>query len=252
MSSPLVESLRIMKRLAYRAFVILSILLMAPAGIRAAAPTPSPAPTAAPPESAGEKQFVSSATTDLQSRFATTAQAAAAGYFQYTTEDQTGAISWVNTSSWQSDPQHPSQLWYDVKGRLIGADFSVLQSGANPPRPNVWGISAARWIDFSPAHVHFGIKTASGLQYGGVGTKTMGMVGGSVENPTAADIVKISKLSRWKKLGIAKPQSASDVAFVFKFPALWDLQVWLVPNPLGAFAEHNPNVVPSAAAQNQD
>jgi hypothetical protein len=42
------------------------------------------------------------------------------------------------------------------------------------------------------------------------------------------------------------------VAFVFPFPALWDLQVWLIPNPLGAFAEHNPNVIPSAAAKNQD
>lgn len=225
---------------------------MTPVGIRAAAPTPSPAPTAAPPESAGETQFVSSVTADLQSRFATTAKAAAAGYFQYTTEDQTGAISWVNTSHWQSDQQHPSQLWYDAKGHLIGADFSVLQSGAKPPRPNVWGISASRWLDFSPAHVHFGIKTASGLQYGGAGTKTMGMVGGSVDNPTAEDIVKISKLSRWKRLGIAKPNGASDVAFVFKFPALWDLQVWLVPNPLGAFAEHNPNVIPTAAATNQD
>jgi hypothetical protein len=241
-----------MNRLAYRSFVILSIILMAPAGIRAAAPTPSPAPTAAPPESAAEKQFVSSVTADLQSRFATTAQASAGGYFQYTVEDQTGAISWVNTNYWQSDPQHPSQLWYDVKGRLIGADFSALQSGKNTPRPTVWGVSASRWLDFSPAHVHFAIKTPSGLQYGGVGNKTMAMVGGSVENPTSADIVKISKLKRWTRLGIPAPQSAADVAFVFKFPALWDLQVWLVPNPLGAFAEHNPNVTPSASAKEQD
>ncbi|HZY97383.1 MAG TPA: hypothetical protein VFE35_09790 [Candidatus Cybelea sp.] len=241
-----------MKRLAYRAFVILSVLLMVPAGIQAAAPTPSPAPTAAPAESAAERQFVNSVTTDLQGRFATMAQAAAAGYFQYTVEDQTGAISWVNTSYWQSDPQHPSQLWYDVKGHLIGADFSVLQNAPHPARPNVWGIAPTRWLDFSPAHVHFAIKTSSGLQYGGVGPKTMGMVGGTVDNPTAADIVKISKLPRWKVLEIPPPQSASDVAFIFKFPALWDLQVWLVPNPLGAFAEHNPNVIPSAAAKEQD
>ena len=180
---------------------------------------------------------------DLQSRFGTTSQAAAAGYFKYTTEDQTGAISWVNTKNWQSDPQHPSQLWYDVNGKLIGADFSVLQTGS-AARPNVWGISASRWLDFSPAHVHFAIKTPSGLQYGGVGSKTMAKVGGSLENPTAADIVKIAKTPRWKVLGIPAPSSASDVAFVFEFPALWELQVWLVPNPLGAFAEHNPNVVP--------
>jgi hypothetical protein len=216
-----------------------------------AAPTATPAPTPAPPESTTETQFVSTVTTDLQSRFATTAQAKAAGYFQYTLEDQTGAISWVNTSSWQSDQTHPSQLWYDVNGRLIGADFSVLQSGS-PSRPSVWGISPSRWLDFSPAHVHFAISTPSGLQFGGVGGKTLGKVGGSLAHPTAADIVKVSTLSRWKVLGIPKPKSAADVAFVFPFPALWDLQVWLVPNPLGAFAEHNPNVVPSANAKNQD
>jgi hypothetical protein len=239
-----------MRPLAHRAIIAIFVVLATVAAMKAA-PTASPVPTPAPPESASEKQFVSSVTTDLQSRFGTTAQAAAAGYFQYTVEDQTGAISWVNTSHWQSDPTHPSQLWYDVKGRLIGADFSVLQS-TSPSRPSVWGVSPARFLDFSPAHVHFAIKTPSGLQYGSAGSKTVASVGGSVDHPTAADVVKISKLKRWKRLNIPAPQSAADVAFVFSFPAIWDLQVWLVPNPLGAFAEHNPNVIPSAAAKNQD
>ncbi len=226
-----------------------------PAAVAAAAPTPAPTPTPvpthAPPESATEVRFVAQVTNDLQHRFATTAQASAAGFFRYTDEDQTGAISWVNTNQWQSDPTRPSQLWYDVSGRLIGADFSVLQS-SSPSRPALWGVSPSRWIDFSPAHVHFGIKTPSGVQFGAVGPKTMASVGGSVDRPTAADIYKFSKMERWSRLGIPKPQSASDVAFVFSFPAIWDLQVWLVPNPLGAFAEHNPNVKPSAAAKEQD
>ena len=241
-----------MKRFAFRFFVVLSTLVIVPTGIVTAVPTPSPAPTAAPAESSTEKQFVSSVTSDLQARFATTAQAKAAGYFQYTVEDQTGAISWVNTSHWQSDQTHPSQLWYDAKGRLIGADFSVLQNGPRPARPSLWGVSPSRWLDFSPAHVHFAIKTASGLQYGGVGQKTLGIVGASVSHPTADDIVKAGKTTRWQRLHIAAPASASDVAFVFTFPALWDLQVWLVPNPLGAFAEHNPNVIPTANAKEQD
>jgi hypothetical protein len=233
-----------------RAFIGFLLVFSTVAAMHAK-PTATPAPTPAPPASAAETQFVSSVTSDLQSRFGTTAQASAAGYFQYTLEDQTGAISWVNTKNWQSDQTHPSQLWYDVKGRLIGADFSVLQSGS-PSRPNLWGIAPSRWIDFSPAHVHFGIKTPSGVQFGGVGSKTMAKVGGNLANPTAADIVAISKLSRWKVLGIPKPASTADVAFVFPFPAIWDLQVWLVPNPLGAFAEHNPNVIPSANAKEQD
>jgi hypothetical protein len=239
-----------MKPLTHRAIIVIFVVLATLAATKAA-PTPSPAPTPAPPESASEQQFVSSVSSDLQSRFGTTAQAAAAGYFQYTTEDQTGAISWVNTKQWQSDQTHPSQLWYDAKGHLIGADFSVLQS-SSPSRPSVWGVSPSRFLDFSPAHVHFAIKTPSGLQFGSAGSKTIALVGGSVDNPTAADVVKISKLKRWQRLKIPAPQSAADVAFVFSFPAIWDLQVWLVPNPLGAFAEHNPNVIPTANATNQD
>lgn len=239
-----------MKRFAN--FVILSIsMILATSVARAAGPTPSPAPTAAPAESAAEKQFVGSVTADLQARFATTSQATAAGYFRYTDEDQTGAISWVNTKNWQSDQTHPSQLWYDAQGRLIGADFSVLQSNS-PARPNLWGVGPQRWIDFSPGHVHFAIRTSAGLTYAGAGTKTMAKVGGSVDNPTAADIYKITQLPRWKQLKMPVPQSVNDVAFVFPFPAVWDLQVWLVPNPLGAFAEHNPNVIPSANAKEQD
>jgi hypothetical protein len=240
-----------MNRLVLRGFLALTLAFTVSGVARSAAPTPQPAPTAAPAASATETTFVSAVTADLQSRFATTAQAAAAGYFRYTDEDQTGAISWVNTKYWQSDQQHPSQLWYDVSGRLIGADFSVLQSNSKE-RPTIWGIAPSRWIDFSPGHVHFGIKTDSGVAYGGAGAKTMAKVGGNVDAPTAADIVKIGKLPRYKVLKIPAPANASQVAFVFAFPAVWDLQVWLVPNPLGAFAEHNPNVTPSPNAKEQD
>jgi len=222
----------------------------------AASPTPAatapakPSPTPAPPASAAEARFVSAVTKDLQSRFATTAAATAGGYFQYTDEDETGAISWVNTSYFKSDPQHPSQLWYDINGRLIGADWSVLQADS-PSKPSVWGVDLSRWITFR-AHVHFGVKSATGVQYGGAGAKSMGLVKGSLANPTSQDVVNLGKTDRWKLLKIPAPRSAADVAFVFPFPAIWDLQVWLVPNPLGAFAEVNPNVKPSASSKPQD
>ena len=240
--------------------LVFSCAVLVATPVHAASPAPNhpmqahkaaPAPTPAPPASASETKFVDAVTQDLQSRFGTTAKASAAGYFRYTDEDQTGAISWVNTANWASDPQHPSQLWYDVQGRLIGADFSVPQSSSKA-RPSVWGVSPSRWLDFSPGHVHFGVKTASGVQFGGAGPKSMKMVGASVDTPTAEDVVKLGKTERWKVLKIQAPASASDVSFVFPFPAVWDLQVWLVPNPLGAFAEHNPKVKPSAKATNQD
>jgi len=217
-----------------------------------AMPTKAPAPTPAPPASASEAKFVAAVTEDLQARFATTAAATAAGYFRYTNEDDTGAISWVNTSYWASDAQHPSQLWYDVNGKLIGADFSILQSSYPKAPSGLWGISASRWIDFSPAHIHFGVTTPSGVQFGAAGEKTWTTMGGSMSAPTKAEVVKLATLPKWKKLGIPPPRDPSQVAFVFEFPAIWDLQVWLVPNPLGAFAEHNPNVKPSANAKSED
>ncbi len=57
-----------------------------------------------------EVQFVNSIQADLMKRFPTAADAEKAGYFRYTTEDNTGAISYANLA-WQSvDAKHPSQL----------------------------------------------------------------------------------------------------------------------------------------------
>jgi hypothetical protein len=224
-------------------YLLLALLLVAGAtsSVSLAATTPQPmkpataaAPTAAPAASAAEAKFVAAVTADLQKRFGTTAQAAAAGYFRFTNEDETGAISWVNTKYWTSDPQHPSQLWYDAQGRLIGVDISQPMAAK---APSLWGVSPSRWFTFDQ-HAHFGVRTANGIVFGGVGPKGMKKIGGSLSNPTAEDVVKLGKA-----------KSVKDVAFVFEFPAIWDLEFWLVPNPLGAFAEHNPNVKPSAQAK---
>src|SRR5450755_4419823 len=133
-----------------------AIILFGPsAGATKPAPPPDK-PTAA------ETPFVSRATAELQKMYGTTAAAAAAGYFQYTDEDSTGAISWINTKYWTSDETHPSQLWYDVKGRLIG--------------------------------VHYAVKNAMGaITYNYLLTGQVTKVGGSPMHPTAADVVKIGK-----------------------------------------------------------
>jgi hypothetical protein len=206
--------------------------LLVPAALFAdAMASPTPAPTV--PELASENAFVNGLTQDLQKRFSTTAAATAAGYFRYNNEDNTGAISWVNTSYWKSDPQHPGQLWYDVKGRLIGCDLT-LPKADSADAPIMWGVSATRW-GTQELHVHFGVKQPDGsVAYGGYGPRGLAKYGIPFEGFTAADVVKIGKAT-----------SASDVAFVFTFPAIWDLQIWLVPNPMGPFAEHNPNVIPS-------
>lgn len=216
-----------MKRQNMSALLVALALVCASPGSVSAAASPRPAPA-----TAAELRFVAAVTADLQKRFGSQRAASAAGYYRYTDEDDTGAISWVNTNYWKSDPQHPSQLWYDTKGHLIGVDLSVPRS-ASATAPNLWSISPARWITIG-MHDHFGVKNASGLTYGAVGPLKIRKVGGNPDHPNATDVVKLHRA-----------KSAGDVAFVFVFPAIWDLQFWLVPNPNGPFAEQNPNVIPS-------
>lgn len=178
---------------------------------------------------AAEVPFVRAISADLTARFPTTADATKAGYLRFTNEDDTGAISYANRVWTSVDAKHPSQLWYDAKGRLIGADFSVL--AASPKPPSLFGVAPARWQHL-PAHVHYGLVGPHATTiYGGAGASAMTKGGATVADPTKAALVKA---------GIAK--NIADVRFVFAFPAIWDLPVWVVPNPSGAFADKNPNV----------
>jgi hypothetical protein len=183
-----------------------------------------------------EVVFVDSVSKDLNTRFPTPADAEKAGYFRYTNEDNTGAISYANLAWQSSDPQHPSQLWYSVDGKLLGADFSVLTS-SSPNPPNLWGINPSRWTHFGH-HVHYILAQPDGSEkYGATSYTKFVAAGGDPDNPQPATLVK---------MGIAK--DASSVKRVFLFPAIWDLELWVTPNPLGAFAEKNPLVKPSKNA----
>ena len=167
---------------------------------------------------------------DLTARFPTPADAEKAGYLKYTDEDDTGAISYANRMWTSPDEKHPSQLWYDAKGRLIGADFSVPYTDAPP---HLFGVEPSRWTKFG-RHEHYGLTGSNGTTtFGATGAKKISAAGGDPAKPTAANLVA---------LGIAK--KPSDVAFVFEFPAIWDLPVWVIPNASGAFAEKNPAVKP--------
>jgi hypothetical protein len=190
-------------------------------------------PTYSGPLSPSEQQFVKSIQADLMKRFPTAADAERAGYFRYTNEDDTGAISYANLQ-WQSaDIRHPSQLWYDKHGNLLGADFSVLTS-SSPNRPKLFGVNPGRWTEFDD-HIHWVGKTASGTEtYDHYALPdAVRKVGGDPAHPTAADLVKMKKV-----------KSTDQVAKVFEFPGIWDLIVWVKPNPNGAFADKNPNVKP--------
>ncbi len=57
--------------------------------------------------------------------------------------------------------------------------------------------------------------------------------GGDPAHPSAALLVAMGRAA-----------SVSQIATVFDMPSIWDLIVWVKPNPNGAFAEKNPLVKP--------
>jgi hypothetical protein len=226
-------------RASIRTWAVLATLACT---VSAAVAAPAgPKVTLSPFPQGPETAFVASLQKDLTARFPTPQAAIQAGYFRYTNEDEDGAISYANLQ-WQSaSPQQPSQLWYDVNGNLLGADFSVLQSGSPAPPSALWGVNYRRWISFRE-HVHYVLAGPNGTEtYGATSAKNFAAAGGNVDNPQAATLVK---------MGLAK--DASDVKRVFLFPSIWDLIVWVKTNPNGAFAFKNPLVVPSASAEKPD
>lgn len=202
--------------------------------------TPAPKATLSPVPQGSEVAFVQSIQKDLMARFPTAADAEKAGYFRFGNEDSSGAISYANLQWQSSDPQHPSQLWYDVHGNLLGADFSVLQS-SSPEPPKLWGVNYRRWISFRE-HVHWILAGPNGTEiYGATSAKKFEAAGGNVDDPQAITVVKLGKA-----------KNVAEVKRVFLFRSIWDLIVWVKPNPNGAFAEKNPLVTPSANAEKDD
>ncbi|MGP6192447.1 MAG: hypothetical protein ACLPSH_20835 [Vulcanimicrobiaceae bacterium] len=193
--------------------------------VAAADTTMSGQPTAA------EAPFVRTISADLNARFPTVAAAEKAGYLRFTDEDDTGAISYASRHWTSQDPAHPSQLWYDVHGRLLGADYSVLQA-QSPEPPHRFGVEPARWFKLGK-HIHYGLVGPNGTMYGAVSAQHLSDAHQDPDHPTAQSLVAA---------GVAR--STADVRFVFLFPAIWDLTVWVIPNSSGAFAEANPAVTP--------
>jgi hypothetical protein len=201
------------------------LLFLGLAGAAMAAEKMSGIPTAS------ENPFVVKVSNDLNARFPTPDAARRAGYVRFTDEDSSGSISYANNHWTSVDEAHPSQLWYDVNGRLLGADFSMLQADS-AAAPQKWGIDPKRWIKIG-AHDHFGLVGPNGTTtYSGMGMRKL-PAGATLEHPTPDLLVAA---------GVAK--SVKDVRFVFLFPAIWDLQVWVLPNSNGAFADMNPDVKP--------
>ena len=169
--------------------------------------------------SSAEKQFVASVTKDLMARYPHVADAEKAGYVRYTSPDKTGAISYTD-QHWNADPTHPSQLWYDTDGNLMGADFSVPRPNGEP-RPQLWGINPGRWYELN-GHVHYVIKEPDNgkMVYDQwVWNNDFTAAGGSLSKPSADVIAKLGRVP-----------SANYITTIFDFPTQWDLIVWVTPH----------------------
>jgi len=181
-------------------------------------------PTYTGPLTPAEAQFVQSVQRDLTLRFPNVSDAEKAGYVRYTGVDDTGAISYAN-EQWSSDPRHPSQLWYDTSGNLLGADFSVTRP-YQEPRPQLWGINPGRWYEFN-GHVHYVIKdpqTGKMVYDQYVWNSDFVKAGGNLSKPSGETVAKLGRVP-----------SADYVATIFEFPTVWDLIVWVKPHPSGPF-----------------
>ena len=190
--------------------------------------TPAPA-TLSPMPTTAEQPFVAKIQTDIPARFATVAAATKAGFFQYTAEDNTGAISYVNLKVWNSiDLDMPNQLWYDVNGRLLGVDYTVLQAQSPNAPATLFGyaINPARWIHRG-AHMHWGFTGADGsLHLGAMPVAKFTAAGGTPsENEPAIPANKAALVAA----GLPGLTSPDQVKFVFLHPAMWDLEVWALP-----------------------
>jgi hypothetical protein len=218
------------------AFLALAVFLLSPYAGRAQSTAPTPAAL-----SDREKKAVSDIAATLNAAYPTPADAEKAGYVRYTNEDETGAISYAD-QRWESTSERsPSQLWYDVNGRLLGADYSVLAAG-HPTPPTLFGIDASRFFSEN-AHIHYVVRNGDGsLVYSrAVSVKKYAAAGLDPQHPTSAGLAKIGAVA-----------SPDQVATVFLFPNIWDVTVWVLPNPAGAFADANPRVKPSRAPSPMD
>jgi hypothetical protein len=158
----------------------------------ALAQTATPAPNMAPLNNV-EDAFYRRASAVLRHRYPNPDAAERAGYFRYTNEDRTGAISYENPNYFNTpEVEHPQQLWFDVKGRLLGADFS--QTVAAFPEPTLFGLQKVRYHHI-PLHVHYGLRNTDGTFRYGLFVRADDFRNAGLDplKPTAADLVKLGK-----------------------------------------------------------
>ena len=91
--------------------------------------------------------------------------------------------------------------------------------------------------------MHWGFTVPDGtLKLGAMPVQKFTDAGGT---PSESEPAIPANKAALVKAGLPGLTSPDQVKFVFLHPAMWDLVVWVLPNPDGAWADANPNVIPS-------
>lgn len=120
---------------------------------------------------------------------------------------------------------HPNFLWFDRDGKLAGADYE-LPKGAYPKPPGEYPVDTSRWTSID-AHVHLAYTLNGKTIY--------------AEEPAKQNLQKAEIDAEDLRADGFLPNGAR-LKWAMYHPAVWDLALWVVPNPHGAFAEDNPLV----------
>ena len=182
-----------------------------------------------PPLTSAEKAFVTKASATLNAKYPDTATAKSAGFGLLE-----GSIGDDNTYNWTDMSfsnvmlDRPNFLWYDRRGHLAGVDWEFPKgTTTSAPQLAAFPVTAARWVSI-PEHVHFAY-TVDGVMKYGAGKATPAERTGTL----TAQILRANG---------AKLPANAKLVWAMYHPAVWDLAMWTVPNPNGAFADKNPNV----------
>jgi hypothetical protein len=182
-----------------------------------------------PPLTDAEKAFIAKTSATINSEYPTTATAESAGFTLLVGDifdDNT--YDWTNMSFAGVTPDHPNFLWYDRHGHLAGVDWQFPKAMyASAPQLAAFPVRAERWVTI-PAHVHYTYSVDGKVHYGV--TKATPALN---KMTITADMLRAS--------GVKLPANAKLVWAMYH-PTVWDLAMWTVPNPIGAFADKNPNV----------
>ena len=198
-----------------------------PAAMLAACATLALLGTTAPPKpTATEAAFVARVAQTLTASYPTRAAAERSGYMALSTKiGADGTYDLTNMDFAHVSLAHPNFLWYDRSGRLVGTDYE-LPTKQYPKPPALFPVASTRWSRIHE-HVHFAYELGGKVVLAGARAKP----NLRTAHPSAAALRADGDL----------PKGAT-LRWAMYHPEAWDLAIWTVANPNGAFADLNPLV----------